>query len=52
MDIIILMLLTITALLMWREAPSGVILGTWALALLLMAGLFKFHVSSTLGLSF
>lgn len=52
MDIIILFLLLCTALAIWREAHRGVVLGLWIIALVLMAGLFRYHVTDSLGLSF
>lgn len=52
MDIIILFLLLITAVAIWRDAPRGLVLGCWLVALALMIGLFRFHVTSSLGLSF
>ena len=52
MDIIILFLLLATSLAVWQGAPRGLVLGGWAVALLLMLGLFRYHVTSSLGLSF
>jgi hypothetical protein len=52
MDIIILILLLITGLAIWRGAARWLILSGWMLTLLLMLGLFRFHVTSALGLSF
>ena len=52
MDIIILFILLFTALAIWRDAPRGLVLGFWVLALVLMIGLFRYHVTSSLGLSF
>ena len=52
MDIIILFLLLFTALAIWRDGPRGLVLGCWVLALVLMIGLFRYHVTSSLGLSF
>lgn len=52
MDIIILFLLLFTALAIWRDAPRGLVLGCWVVALVLMIGLFRHHVTSSLGLSF
>jgi hypothetical protein len=52
MDIIILFVLLFTALAIWRDAPRGLVLACWALALVLMLGLFRYHVTSSLGLSF
>lgn len=52
MDIIILFLLFFTAVAIWREAPRGLVLGCWVVALVLMIGLFHHHVTDSLGLSF
>ena len=52
MDIIILFLLLLTGLAIWRGAPRWLVLGCWTLSLLLMLGLFRYHVTSSLGLSF
>lgn len=52
MDIIILAILLITSLAIWRGAPRWFILASWMVALVLMLGLFRFHVTSSLGLSF
>lgn len=52
MDIIILFLLFFTALAIWRGAPHSLVLGCWVVALVLMIGLFRYHVTSSLGLSF
>ena len=52
MDIIILFLLLFTGLAMWRGAPRWLVLSCWTMTLLLMLGLFRFHVTSSLGLSF
>ena len=52
MDIIILFLLLFIGLAMWRGAPRWLVLGCWTACLLLMLGLFRHHVTSTLGLSF
>ena len=52
MDIIILFLLFFTALAIWRGAPRRLVLSCWVLALVLMLGLFRYHVTSSLGLSF
>lgn len=52
MDIIILVLLLITALLIVKGARRGVILSLWIVSLVLMLGLFKYHVTSALDLSF
>ena len=52
MDIIILFLLLATALAIWRGAPRWLVMTGWAVALVLMLGLFRYHVTSSLGLSF
>ena len=51
MDIIILFLLLFIGLAMWRGAPRWLVLTCWMASLLLMIGLFRFHVTSSLGLS-
>lgn len=40
------------ALLVWRGAKSGLILGLWVLGVVAVLGLFKYHVTSVLDLSF
>ncbi len=52
MDIIILVLLLATALLIVKGAKRGLILSMWIITLVLMLGLFRYHVSSALDLSF
>jgi Family of unknown function (DUF5993) len=52
MDIIILVLLAITAFLIVRGAKRGLILSLWVISLVLMLGLFRYHVTSALDLSF
>ena len=52
MDVIILVLLFITALLILKGAKRGLILSLWVLSLILMLGLFRYHVTSALDLSF
>ncbi len=52
MDIIILALLLVTAILIVKGAKRGLILSFWVLSLVLMLGLFRYHVSSALDLSF
>ncbi len=51
-DILIMVLLLGLALLIWRGSKRGLILGLWILALVAMVGLFRFHVTSQLDLSF
>lgn len=52
MDIIILFVLFLTGLTIWRGAPRWLVLCGWTLAFVLMIGLFRYHVTSSLGLSF
>ena len=52
MDIIILFLLLFIGLAMWRAAPRWLVVTCWVGTLLLMIGLFRYHVTSSLGLSF
>ncbi|MFN8125270.1 MAG: DUF5993 family protein [Candidatus Nanopelagicales bacterium] len=52
MDIIILVLLMITAFLIVRGAKRGLIISLWVISLILMLGLFRYHVTSALDLSF
>lgn len=52
MDIIILVLLLATALLIVKGAKRGLILSMWIITLVLMLGLFRYHVTSALDLSF
>lgn len=52
MDILILFILLLTGAAIWRDAPRWLVLGGWTLALVLMLGLFRYHVTSSLGLSF
>lgn len=52
MDIIILALLLITALLIIAGVRRGVVLAMWLVTLVLMLGLFRYHVTSALDLSF
>ena len=52
MDIIILFLLLGTALAIWGGAPRWLVVPCWAVSLVLMIGLFRYHVTSSLGLSF
>lgn len=40
------------AFLIWRGAKRGLILSLWFVALLAMIGLFRYHVTSALDLSF
>lgn len=52
MDIIILVLLLVTALLIVKGAKRGLVLSLWLITLVLMLGLFRYHVTSALDLSF
>ncbi len=52
MDILILFLLLFTSLGIWRGAPRALLLTCWLGALGMMLGLFNYHVSTSLGLSF
>ena len=39
-------------LLVWRGAKRGMIIALWAVGLVAMIGLFRYHVTSVLDLSF
>jgi hypothetical protein len=52
MDIIIMVLLLVTGILIYRGAARKWILTSWIVALVLMLGLFRYHVTSPLDLSF
>ncbi len=52
MDIVIMIILLSTALLIWRGADRGLVIGLWMVGLVAMLGLFNYHVTSTLNLSF
>ncbi|MCB0925855.1 MAG: hypothetical protein KDB50_15135 [Mycobacterium sp.] len=52
MDILIMFLLLAIALLVWRGAKGGMILGLWVVGVLAVLGLFRYHVTSVLDLSF
>ncbi len=52
MDIVILVLLLITAVLIVKGSKRGLILSFWVISLVLMLGLFRYHVTSALDLSF
>ncbi len=47
-----MVLLFVLALLIWRGAGRGVILTLWFVGLVAMIGLFRYHVTSALDLSF
>jgi hypothetical protein len=51
-DIIIMVILMAVALLIWRGARRGYIIALWMVALFAMLGLFRFHITSHLDLSF
>ena len=51
-DILIMILLFAIALLIWRGAKRGMIIALWFVGLVAMIGLFKYHVTSVLDLSF
>lgn len=40
------------ALLIWRGAKRGMIIGLWVVGVVAMIGLFRYHVTSVLDLSF
>jgi hypothetical protein len=52
MDIVILFLLLVTAFGILRGAPRALLLSCWFGVLGLMLGLFNYHISTSLGLSF
>lgn len=52
MDIAIMLILLGTALLIWRGAHRGLVIGLWVVGLVAMLGLFKYHVTSSLDLNF
>ncbi len=47
-----MILLFVIALLIWRGARRGMIIALWAFGLVAMIGLFRYHVTSVLDLSF
>lgn len=47
-----MVLLFAIALLIWRGAKRGLILSLWFLGVVAMIGLFRYHVTSVLDLSF
>lgn len=47
-----MVLLLALALLIWRGAKRGLIIALWFVGLVAMIGLFDFHVTSHLDLSF
>jgi hypothetical protein len=51
-DILIMILLLVIALLVWRGAKRGMVIALWVVGVVALIGLFRFHVTSTLDLSF
>jgi hypothetical protein len=51
-DILIMILLLVIALLVWRGANRGVVIALWVVGVVATVGLFRFHVTSLLDLSF
>lgn len=51
-DILIMILLLVIALMIWRGANRHVIIALWFVGLVAAVGLFRFHVTSHLDLSF
>ena len=47
-----MVLLCALALLIWRGAKRGVVLALWFVGVVAMIGLFRYHVTSVLDLSF
>lgn len=47
-----MVILLAVALLIWRGAKRGHVIALWMVALVAMLGLFRFHVTSPLDLSF
>ncbi len=47
-----MILLLVIVLLVWRGAKRGLILSLWAIGVIAMIGLFNYHVTSHLDLSF
>ena len=52
MDIIIMVLLLTLAVIIYRGARRGWVLALWFVALIAVLGLFRYHVTSPLDLSF
>ena len=52
MDIIIMLLLCATAICAYRGMSRRLVIGLWVVGLVCMLGLFKYHVTSQLDLSF
>jgi hypothetical protein len=51
-DILIMILLLVIMLLIWRGANRQLIITLWLVGLVAVVGLFRFHVTSALDLSF
>jgi hypothetical protein len=51
-DILIMILLLVLALLIWRGASRGLVITLWFVGVVAMVGLFRYHVTSVLDLSF
>lgn len=47
-----MVLLLVLALLVWRGANRGTVIGLWVIGVIAVISLFRFHVTSTLDLSF
>lgn len=47
-----MVLLLVLALAVWRGAGRGTVIALWLVGLVLMVGLFRYHVTSHLDLSF
>ena len=47
-----MLILMAVALLIWRGAKRGYVIALWMVALVAMLGLFRFHITSNLDLSF
>lgn len=47
-----MLILMAVALLIWRGAKRGYVIALWMVALVAMLGLFRFHITSHLDLSF
>lgn len=52
MDILIMVLLLAIAVLIWRGAKPGLVIALWAVGVVAVIGLFRYHVTSVLDLSF
>lgn len=51
-DILIMILLLVITVLVWRGANRGTVIGLWLIGIVAVISLFRFHVTSTLDLSF